>query len=558
MDVTDIEAGVDFVDVLQKAVGSCDVLLAVMGREWLTCADRNGRRRLDDPHDFIRLEIGTALARKVRVIPVLVEGAVMPTASELASDLEGLTRRQAVELRDARWNADVESLAGVLDRVLVPRTAGNESTRSQPGHAKFWALAAVALISALVAVVMLVPRGGSTPSAPPPQSVSGTQTPAEQRSPVQTQPPASASSEPEARTNPAPATARPTRAPDPPVPQPAPPSVSPARSAPTDVVAPSPLPSTTPVSGGWLGVQLVNADADSSGAGTRRAIVRSVAPGGPAANAGLLAGDLIVEYGGTPVSDVASLMRLAAASSTGDSVLIRVRRGNTGRSIEVVVGDRATALATSGTVMVYYAADDDYKTAVDLAAALRKSINDPRYAVRTLKTSRGFGGEGEVRYSSSGLSPLAEALAKNAGSWLSRTYGRRVAFTPTVEPKVTATGVIVIMPGRASALAVPLVDPVVSILYPAGDDQKVAEDLANFLRTLRSGWKYTVRVRSTTASSKAGQIEYDNERMAALAPVLAKDTAGWISRAYGRRVVLQPTMSGKIGANTVILWLPSR
>ena len=101
MDVTDIEAGVDFVDVLQRAVGSCDVLLAVMGREWLTCADRNGRRRLDDPHDFIRLEIGTALARKVRVIPVLVEGAVMPTASELPSDLEALTRRQAVELRGA-------------------------------------------------------------------------------------------------------------------------------------------------------------------------------------------------------------------------------------------------------------------------------------------------------------------------------------------------------------------------------------------------------------------------------------------------------------------------
>ena len=124
MDVTDIEAGVDFVDVLQRAVGSCDVLLAVMGREWVTCTDKNGRRRLDDPNDFIRLEVGIALARNVRVIPVLVEGAAMPTASELPSDLEGLTRRQAVELRDARWNADVESLAAVLDRVLGPRRSG--------------------------------------------------------------------------------------------------------------------------------------------------------------------------------------------------------------------------------------------------------------------------------------------------------------------------------------------------------------------------------------------------------------------------------------------------
>ena len=87
----------------------------------------------------------------------------------------------------------------------------------------------------------------------------------------------------------------------------------------------------------------------------------------------------------------------------------------------------------------------------------------------------------------------------------------------------------------------------------------MAEDLANFLRTLRSGWKYSVRtVRATTGPRKEGQIEYDNERMAALAQVLARDPAAWLSRAYGRRVVLQPTMSGKIGANTVIFWLPSR
>jgi len=312
------------------------------------------------------------------------------------------------------------------------------------------------------------------------------------------------------------------------------------------------------VNGGWLGVQLVNSGADSSGARVQGAVVRSLAPGGPAANAGLLAGDLIVEYDGTPVSDVASLIRLAAASGTGDSVLIRVRRGSTGRSIEVVVGDRATAPGTLGTVLVYYAADDDYKTAADLAFALRKSINDPRYVVRTLKTARGIGGEGEVRYSSSGLSTLTEALAKNAGSWLSRTYGRRVAFTPTVDPRVTATGVIVILPGRASAPAVPP-DPVVTIVYPAAGDPKMAEDLANFLRTLRSGWKYSVQtVRATTGPRKEGQIEYDNERMAALAQVLARDPAAWLSRAYGRRVVLQPTMSGKIGANTVVFWLPSR
>lgn len=80
MDVEGIEAGVDFVDVIGEAVGSCAVLLAVMGRNWLSSLDEQGRQRLADPQDFIRLEIGNALARKVRVVPVLVEGAQMPVA----------------------------------------------------------------------------------------------------------------------------------------------------------------------------------------------------------------------------------------------------------------------------------------------------------------------------------------------------------------------------------------------------------------------------------------------------------------------------------------------
>jgi len=72
MDVSDIEPGTDFVEAIDKAVGSCDILIVVIGREWLTCADPGGHRRLDDPNDFIRLEAATALKRNIRVIPVLV------------------------------------------------------------------------------------------------------------------------------------------------------------------------------------------------------------------------------------------------------------------------------------------------------------------------------------------------------------------------------------------------------------------------------------------------------------------------------------------------------
>ena len=119
MDVSAIEAGLDFVDAIEDAVGSCDVLLAVIGREWVDSKDTTGRRRLENSKDFIRIEIATALHRNVRVIPVLVRGAVMPDAEALPPDLERLTRRQAVELRDTRWDADVDDLIIALRQALA-------------------------------------------------------------------------------------------------------------------------------------------------------------------------------------------------------------------------------------------------------------------------------------------------------------------------------------------------------------------------------------------------------------------------------------------------------
>ena len=83
-DVDSIELGDDFVEVITHAVGSCDVLLALIGEDWLTITDADGRRRLDGPHDFVRLEIEAALARDVRVIPILVDGARMPSRRRVA------------------------------------------------------------------------------------------------------------------------------------------------------------------------------------------------------------------------------------------------------------------------------------------------------------------------------------------------------------------------------------------------------------------------------------------------------------------------------------------
>jgi hypothetical protein len=73
--IDSIAPGGDFIEVITSAVGSCDVLLALIGDRWLTIADEDGRRRLDNPDDFVRLEIEAALTRNVRVIPILVDGA---------------------------------------------------------------------------------------------------------------------------------------------------------------------------------------------------------------------------------------------------------------------------------------------------------------------------------------------------------------------------------------------------------------------------------------------------------------------------------------------------
>ena len=78
MDVDSIDPGLDFAEAIERAVGSCDVLLALIGRHWSDIVDEQGRRRLDDPEDFVALEIRTALRRKIRVIPVLVDGAPPP------------------------------------------------------------------------------------------------------------------------------------------------------------------------------------------------------------------------------------------------------------------------------------------------------------------------------------------------------------------------------------------------------------------------------------------------------------------------------------------------
>lgn len=109
IDIESIEPGRDFVEAIEDAVSSCRILLAIIGRQWLTCANEHGRR-LDDPKDFVRLELATALKRGLRVIPVLVQGAAMPREQDLPDEIAPLARKQAWEVSDLRWNQDVGNL----------------------------------------------------------------------------------------------------------------------------------------------------------------------------------------------------------------------------------------------------------------------------------------------------------------------------------------------------------------------------------------------------------------------------------------------------------------
>jgi hypothetical protein len=115
MDVDTIEPGADFVARIEDAVGSAAVLLVVMGRGWLESKDEQGRRRLDDPKDFVRLEVASALRRDVRVIPVLVGGARMPEEDELPAALAVLSRRNALVVSDLDWRAGMARLLAVLE-----------------------------------------------------------------------------------------------------------------------------------------------------------------------------------------------------------------------------------------------------------------------------------------------------------------------------------------------------------------------------------------------------------------------------------------------------------
>jgi hypothetical protein len=128
-DIDTISPGEDFREVIQRTCSSCRVLLAVIGRQWVTAQDKQGRLRLENKNDTLRVEIASALKSGVRVIPVLVGGAEMPDESALPEDLQALAYRNAWDVSDKRFHHDIELLVAALKKTFdsLPQEASSSS-----------------------------------------------------------------------------------------------------------------------------------------------------------------------------------------------------------------------------------------------------------------------------------------------------------------------------------------------------------------------------------------------------------------------------------------------
>lgn len=166
MDIDAIDPGEDFTQVVEQSVGSCDVLLALIGRSWTNTVDREGRRRLDKPNDWVRVEIQTALERPdTRVIPTLVQGAEMPSSDDLPPSLQRLSHRNAFEIRDSRWRSDVQRLIADLEELARGRSRPRHPFGGLPDWARSrWALLAGAVVLAAVAVLAAILISGGSGS----------------------------------------------------------------------------------------------------------------------------------------------------------------------------------------------------------------------------------------------------------------------------------------------------------------------------------------------------------------------------------------------------------
>lgn len=158
-DVSSIEPGANFKAAINQSLAACEIMLVIIGSEWLSVADDQGTPRLSDELDFVRIEVETALRLPhVRVIPVLVNGAAMPTADDLPPTLKELAQQQAISVRsDPSFDTDIKSLIAKLEHLSAnPHLFGYELRRQTLAISLLLLL--VILFGAFIAVQLLRDR----------------------------------------------------------------------------------------------------------------------------------------------------------------------------------------------------------------------------------------------------------------------------------------------------------------------------------------------------------------------------------------------------------------
>ena len=135
-DVDSIPAGADFMAQIHGVLAQCALQLVVIGPRWQGHADAEGHTRLEQPSDFVRLEVEAALQRGLPLVPLLVQGAAMPTADELPPSLRPLATRNAVPVRrDPDFNTDMARVLVAIERTVGPAVPAAWNAPPQPTSA---------------------------------------------------------------------------------------------------------------------------------------------------------------------------------------------------------------------------------------------------------------------------------------------------------------------------------------------------------------------------------------------------------------------------------------
>jgi eukaryotic-like serine/threonine-protein kinase len=181
-DVDSIPIGQDFRSHLNDIVGNCAVVLAIIGPKWMDIRSETGQRRLDDPDDFVRIELEAALARNVPVVPVMVGHAAMPATGQLPASLATLAFRQSIDVRpDPDFHHDATRLVSALRAIIDPNAPQVEPLPGKPKRSWLPWLASFAVAATLAAIALAIPAMRYLRETPPPEIRTDIVTPATDR-----------------------------------------------------------------------------------------------------------------------------------------------------------------------------------------------------------------------------------------------------------------------------------------------------------------------------------------------------------------------------------------